>query len=154
MGIRRLELRLKKLLLGVLIVNTLLSVGFSILTLTQKTWVPNRAEAAQEIAQDVTSLERLETLSMEQVSSATTGKAIFRTYHSAEGKVVNEAGRYQLMGISSRNGQLRAFIKDMKLNRAFSVGTGETLGVFLVVSVEKDGIRLQKGSDEYFLKRR
>ncbi len=153
MEFRRLETALGKAVRFGILANIALTLLFAVAVIFRETWSVAVADSSVNAAR-AERIARVEPISKERVMTATSGRAVFRTYRAAEEKVVDELGRYRLSGISFRDGQRRAFIKDTKQNRSFSVGAGDVLGVFQVIAVEKDAVRLQRGGDEVLLKRR
>ena len=88
------------------------------------------------------------------VDRAIYGKAVFRTARAVEEKIVDELGRYQLMGVSVGPAGTSAFVKDTARKQTLSVSPGEQLGVqFEVVSIDQDGVVLRRGGETLRLTR-
>jgi len=90
----------------------------------------------------------------ESVDRAIRGKAVLRTARAVEEKIVDELGRYQLMGVSIGSNGAKAFIKDTARKQMLTVSSGETLGVqFEVESIDQEGVVLRRGGETLRLKR-
>lgn len=88
-----------------------------------------------------------------KVKQAITGKAIFRTSRLLPEKVTDELGRYELKGVSMRNGIVKAYIKDIKRKRTLIKEAGDSLGVFEIISVQRSRVNLRRGNEELVLEK-
>lgn len=88
-----------------------------------------------------------------KVKQAITGKAIFRTSRLLPEKVTDELGRYELRGISLRDGILKAYIRDVKRKRILIKEAGDSLGVFEIISVQRSRVTLRRGNEQLVLEK-
>lgn len=82
------------------------------------------------------------------VAQTIRGKAVFRSNRMPEMKVIDELGRYELKGISSRAGVLRAYVKDTKRKKMHTVHKGDLLGgIYSVEEIRRNQLILRRGSE-------
>lgn len=82
------------------------------------------------------------------VRETTRGKAVFRTLRALPAPVVDDRGRYRLTGTSERDGVRRAYIKDEKLKKTFTLYEGDILGGrYEILAIHKDSVELRRGNE-------
>lgn len=149
--------RLKKCAGVLLVVNAALTAVLFSSMITGIFRLDHRADAVgTESDRDVVILET-EPIDEATVSRAILGKAVFRTYRKVEQRVVDELGRFELMGTShdSEPERRSAFIKDTKRKRSLTLRVGDTLGgKFEVIAISRDGVSLRRGNEMLLLSKR
>lgn len=87
------------------------------------------------------------------LAKATVGRSIFRSSRQVSEKVVDELGRYELRGVFTRNGVMKASIRDTKRKKTVIKAAGENLDEFEIVEIARQGVRLRRGNEEVALVR-
>jgi hypothetical protein len=95
--------------------------------------------------------EEYKPVSVAAVRDATTGKAVFRTYREKKARVIDELSNFILSGSSTRDGVMRAYVRDTKLNTVAIKKIGDTLGPYEVVDITNEGLTLRRGGETVFL---
>lgn len=115
-------------------------------------WDSNQAATASESEKDKDGGDTdAQSISVEEVSAATTGKAIFRTNATRKVKVVDEVSHYQLQGVSVRDGSPTAYVRDVKLKKTLIKKIGDTLGSYEIKEITNQGLTLKRGAEEAVL---
>lgn len=87
------------------------------------------------------------------VSDRIRGRAPFRTSRVEKVKEVDELGSFRVIGASIRNGTKKAYVRDLKLEKMLIKEVGGQLGSYEVVEIEREGIVLRKGSEDFVLRK-
>lgn len=143
--------RTKHLLIAVC---AFLAVAFAAVILMRS---PRSGEISRAVVPSPASTDRdapSGTVNADEVARQTLGKAPFRTLRNLAPKVVDDSGRYELAGISVRNGEKRAYIKDTKLDETYTLYVGDRLGTqYELVAIERDSVQLRHGSETIALRK-
>jgi hypothetical protein len=92
-------------------------------------------------------------LRWDEVTQVTTGKSVFRTHRVRQVKVVDELAHYRPIGISRRQGETRAYVRDEKLRKLLIKQEGEFLGSYEIMAISQEGIVVRRGSEELLLRK-
>lgn len=95
-----------------------------------------------------------QSISTAEISKRTVGKAPFRSLRVVAPKVVDELAAFTLTGISERDGQKRAYIRDTKQKRLLTKRVGDLLGSYEVTDIGRQGVSLTRGGQTVVLSRR
>lgn len=90
-------------------------------------------------------------ITLEQVTEATTGKAIFRSNTVRQVKTVDELGYYRLQGLSVGDGEARAYVRDTKLKKTLVKKVGDFLGPYEITGITSQGLVIKRGAEEVIL---
>ena len=94
-----------------------------------------------------------ESVTSTEVADRTRGRAPFRTGRVVKAREVDELGAFRLVGASTRRSVKKAYVRDLKLEKMLIKEIGDQLGSYEVVEIERDGIVLRKGSEDFVLRK-
>lgn len=119
------------------------------ISLTTDALTPSRVPAQASMASWTPERLRMDThIDADSVTENTRGRAVFRSSRIRVPKIVDDSGRFILLGTSIRDNVWRAYVKDTKLKKTFILREGDNLGgIYEVVHVESGTAQIQRGSD-------
>jgi hypothetical protein len=114
--------------------------------------VPYYTAHATEILQNILpEPEDAKSFSSAEITQLTRGKAVFRTSRARKPRVVNELSYFQLKGISTRDGLVKAYMRNRKLKKMETKRIGDMVGPFEIIGISKEGVTLRRGNEEVLL---
>lgn len=155
MTIQSANVRIRQVRRTLIGVSITLSVMLLLALTTKAFHLGHEVEASAVAQYTLHSPAGLKPIDEATAARAILGKAPFRVMRRVQEKMVDELGRFELMGGTfSGKSNAMAFVKDTRRNRTIRLRVGDTLGTrYEVVAIDSRGVTLWDGNDEVTLKR-